>query len=515
MKHNMQHTSIILVIIFSFLVSNLKAQNFESFIQDTDDFLRTYATNGKVHYKSLSKDKTVLKPLSATITQMDIDQLSPTEQKAFYINAYNFLVIQSIAQNYPVLSPNENLSFWTDELYRINGQSYSLGKLKTFILNEYSDSRLYFILADGTRSGAPITNFAYKATGLDQQLDQQLISLFNQYQYFEIDDVNKKASLPLIFKQQPHQFAPSVIEFINQYSVRKIGKDYQLYYQNYDARLNDSGTLSDEAIDKLPQAAQSFSNPQIMTLPSGKVELSTFQSIFTANQGTPQDGSRLTYYTGFYTANVGITGKFDLGVNMIVRSVREHAAFNSSPFNALALTRQNNNINYNGRSNQKLERADWQLSHIGLQVRYGIFKKLNLTFEHGLYFPIKGLPAEGNIDNSFYIVNQFYFYHKLSSKFDLFFALGFWTPVRPGEQFKFQPPLLNVFFNYYVTHRFSLYATTLYGAQWGGGFKFMIAPRFEISTLVTYVLPIPELINLFIQDGSNIIGYNMGLRYRF
>jgi hypothetical protein len=29
------------------------------------------------------------------------------------------------------------------------------------------------------------------------------------------------------------------------------------------------------------------------------------------------------------------------------------------------------------------------------------------------------------------------------------------------------------------------------------------------------VLPIPELVNLFLQDGSNVMGYNMGLRYRF
>lgn len=511
----MKHTYIIWVTIFSFWASNLKAQNFQEFIEKTDEFLKTYTASGKVHYQSLSKNKATLQPLSAMITQMDVEQLSHAEQKAFYINTFNLLVIQAIAQNYPLLSPNENLTFWTEELYRVNEQSYSLGKLKAFILNKYTDNRLYFVLSDGTLSGAPITDFAYRATALNQQLDQQLISLFNQYHYFEIDDVNKEARIPLIFKQKAEQFTPSVVEFINQYSVRKIGKAYHLHYQNYDARLNDSESVTEEVIAETPAAALSFSNPQIMTLPKGKVELSTYQSIFTANQGTPQDGSRLTYYTGFYTANVGITGKFDLGVNMIVRSVREHAAFNSSPFNALALTRQNNNINYNGRSTQKLERADWQLSHIGLQVRYGIFKKLNLTFEHGLYFPIKGLPAEGNIDNSFYIVNQFYFYHKLSSKFDLFFALGFWTPVRPGEQFKFQPPLLNVFFNYYVTHRFSLYATTLYGAQWGGGFKFMIAPRFEISTLVTYVLPVPELINLFLQDGSNIMGYNMGLRYRF
>jgi len=491
--------------------STTYAQNFEQFIAETNTFLKANTSDGKVHYKTLAKDNNLLQPLSTAITQMDLGKLNAEEQKAFYINAYNLLVIQAVAQSYPLLSPNENLTFWTDELYKIDNKVYALGTLKQFILDKYQDSRLYFVLCDGMVSSAPITNFAFGTQSLEEQLNQHLISLFNQYQYFEINTTTEEALLPLVFKQKATAFAPSVIEFINTYSVRQIGKEYLLKYQDYDARLNDSGITPTVVDENAPVTSKSFSNAQIMTLPKGKLELSTYQSIFTANQGTPEDGSRITYYTGFYTANFGITGKFDLGVNMIVRSLRENSAFYSSPFNSLDLKRENNGEE----AIVGAERSDWQLSHIGIQVRYGPFKKLNLTFEHGLYFPIKGLPTEGNIDNSFYIVNQFYFYHRLTSKFDLFFALGFWTPVRPGQQFRFQPPLLNVFFNWYVTDRFSLYTTTLYGAQWGIGLKFMVAPRFEISAMYNYVLPIPELVNLFLPDGSNVMGYNMGLRYRF
>ena len=124
------------------------------------------------------------------------------------------------------------------------------------------------------------------------------------------------------------------------------------------------------------------------------------------------------------------------------------------------------------------------------------FKKISLSFEHGLYAPIRNLPVENGVDENFYLINQAYFYHRLSHKWDLFLTFGFWQPITPGQAFSFAPPLLNLFVTYYLTDRFSVYANTMYGVNWGLGAKFLLLPNFEINFIYNYVLPIQPIIDL-------------------
>jgi len=93
-------------------------------------------------------------------------------------------------------------------------------------------------------------------------------------------------------------------------------------------------------------------------------------------------------------------------------------------------------------------------------------------------------------------------------------ALTFWQPIRPGETFNFQPPLLRGFLNYFVTPRFTLYATTMYFLEWGVGVKYLLTPKLEVQAMYSYYIPIPGLYDIISPGANTIMTYNLGLRYR-
>ncbi len=512
---------ILLFIFFISQTSNGQKQLLGSFIDQTDDLLQSHVEYEKVHYQVLASNKLVMNELVTKIATIDLAPLSEQEQKAFYINAYNILVINSIVGYYPLLSIDEYWEFEKEKIQLVAGKKYGLNELKKFIVDKYQDTRLYFILADGTVSGAITPNFAYKAENIDNQIESQLISLFNRYQFLQIDALKKEAKIPFIFKKYKENFKPSVVDFINKYSLLKLGKDYYIRYGNDNRQLNDFGTGISDLVGKKHKERRQAGNhktAQTITLVKNQLELSTYQSVYTITYGDKNIGSRDTYYSGFYKLRYGITGKFDIGVDLIAQSYRTNAAFNSSPFQTLLFERKG--VGSSGITSGKglftsSVKADWALSHVGLVARYAPFKKLNFSFEQAIYFPVQGLPSENKVNNSFLIINQIYYYHRLHSQWDLFFSLSFWQPIKASEKLVIRPPMLTVFLNYYATERLSLYINTLYGVQWGLGVKFLVAPKLELNLIYQYFIPTKPVFDLITPGATNIMSYNMGLTYKF
>ncbi|BDS14350.1 DUF547 domain-containing protein [Aureispira anguillae] len=512
----MKRISIYLMFFLAFYSTSIKGQTLNAFFEQSNLFFTTYAHHNRVQYKVLQNDGDLLNTLTDQLAKIDLKEATVIEQKAFYINAYNLLVIKNIVVHYPIASPNEIVEFWDELTHEIAGERYTLERLKEKILAQFSDPLLHFVLVDGTVSAAPIANFAYMPTKLKEQLENRTIEALNSSKFIEYNQSLEEVVVPALFKAYPNSFQPSILGFINQYRVQKIPTEAQLRYAFYDGTINafyeNTAAIVQKKNKKKKKNKIAYSPlAQVITLPKGSTELSLFNSIYTVTYGDKVLGSRNSYFNSYFTAFHGITGKLDIGATFLLRSSRENDLYETSPFKVFEFERTPIQTNYRSSGTY----SDWGLSHIGFQVRFAPFKNINLSFEQGLLLPVQNLPKENTVDNSLYSITQVYYIQPFSAQLQLFLALTYWQPIRSGETFKFQPPLLRGFLNYFATPRFSVFVTTMYFLEWGAGVKFMLTPKFEIQAMYSYYLPIPGAYDVFSSGATSIMTYNMGLRYRF
>ena len=132
---------------FFFIGSTVYSQTLNnSFFTEADQFFKKHVINGRVDYAQ-AKTSTDLPALITIIGQTDLSISSAAERKAFYINAYNLLVIQAAAESYPIASVNEIPGFFDRQKHQVAGESLTLNKLeKERLLKITNDARLHFVL---------------------------------------------------------------------------------------------------------------------------------------------------------------------------------------------------------------------------------------------------------------------------------------------------------------------------------------------------------------------------------
>ncbi|KAK4289569.1 hypothetical protein Pmani_037465, partial [Petrolisthes manimaculis] len=93
--------------------------------------------NGKVDYEGLKKSPEYqdYRVLSSRLREVDVRELDEKERMAFFINIYNALTVDSIAQL--TTTPSSTLEvdrFWTSNAYMIGPHPYTLDQIEHGIL---------------------------------------------------------------------------------------------------------------------------------------------------------------------------------------------------------------------------------------------------------------------------------------------------------------------------------------------------------------------------------------------
>lgn len=235
-----------LIIVSAFLMISLPSNSADltSFFDEADTFLKKYVENGKVHYQKINKDIDVITRLYNDIGAMDISSVKPETKKAFFINAYNLIVIYQVAKYYPLKSPLDRSGFFDRVKHSVAGESITLNALeiKKLVLT-YKDPRIHFALACAAKSCPPLASFAYLPAQLDKQLDTRTKLSLNDKSWLKVSANSKQASLSKIFDWYKKDFTMNgegtVIEFINKYRNSPIPNSYSVTYYEYDWGLNE------------------------------------------------------------------------------------------------------------------------------------------------------------------------------------------------------------------------------------------------------------------------------------
>lgn len=228
---------------FVLIISNTHAQvkNLQDYFQHVDKFLSTNVKAGKVNYKSINADKNDLDALVGFVaTKQKFN--SPSEEKAFYLNAYNILVIKGIINNYPTKGPMEIAGFFDKKQYVINGANLTLNNIENDIVRKkFNDARIHFALVCGAKSCPPIQSYAFRPEKLDAQLDLVTKQSIQNTSFTKIDSKNNKASVSMLFNWYKDDFVKAkgnVLGFINSYLKTALPANTTLENYTYDWALN-------------------------------------------------------------------------------------------------------------------------------------------------------------------------------------------------------------------------------------------------------------------------------------
>ena len=108
----------------------------------------------------------------------DKGNVVPDERQplSFYINAYNALFLQSVADAYPVGNVGE-IADLNSKKYLVAGQEMSLDELRKKITD--MDARAIFVLMDGTKMGPRAVQGSLLALNLDSEINAAIRSYIN------------------------------------------------------------------------------------------------------------------------------------------------------------------------------------------------------------------------------------------------------------------------------------------------------------------------------------------------
>ncbi len=236
----MKHILFSLLFLASAFVS-VNAQSVGDFFAATDDFLSSHVANGKVDYKTIAASPETLDKLVAQIESADLSASEFNEQLAFYLNAYNILVIKNVVDNSPLSSPLDVKGFFDVTTFGVAGERLTLNQIENEIVRPtFKDPRIHFALVCGANGCPPITSVAYTARNVEARLGAATSSAINDPAFIKVDFEQGVVYASEIFKWYIVDFgnsAEGVLGFINQYSNNDLA-GFGLDYYAYDWQLN-------------------------------------------------------------------------------------------------------------------------------------------------------------------------------------------------------------------------------------------------------------------------------------
>ena len=239
-----------------------------------DALLDLHVRYGLVYYRALEADRARLTRYIASLNAPAVASAYASwerdRQKAFWINAYNAFVLQTVVDHYPIRAraatyPPNSIRQIPGAFEKIPhmaaGKGVTLDQIETTILAEFKDPRVFLALGRGAVGSGRLRSEAYAAKTLDRQLDDVKAQFATTPRYAKIDALTSRVTISPILswraaafieeyaddsfdlpKREPIERAvigflrPHLLDAEEEF-IRK--NSFQLAYAPFDWRLND------------------------------------------------------------------------------------------------------------------------------------------------------------------------------------------------------------------------------------------------------------------------------------
>jgi len=249
------------LLLISFFPPILFAESMNQAYPNLQEFLSQYLKDGLVNYQAIRKSPELLNRIFdelQSIREGDYEKWTASEQKAFWINAYNVTVVKAIVEHYPIkkglswkaLAYSSNSiqqipDIWDRKRIRLLGKNRSLSEIEHKILRQkFKDPRIHFSLVCASIGCPVLRSGPYIGDKLDLQLEDQIRIFLSDRRKAHYDEKSESLYLSPIFKWFGKDFEPSggVIAFIEKYWPEPNSKrtdKTEIKWLDYDWSLNE------------------------------------------------------------------------------------------------------------------------------------------------------------------------------------------------------------------------------------------------------------------------------------
>ena len=198
-----------------------RAQEHDPTLSGLDLILDTYVRDGDVYYRALKSDRRRLDAYVASLAAAPAETQPREERIAFWINAYNALVLRSVVDHYPIQGTSKEypakslrqISGVFERLtHRVGGRTVTLDQIEQTILAEFHDPRIYLALGRGARGSGRLLSESYAAVRLDSQLASVAAECTTRATCLQIDREANKVNVSSIFSWREKDFAAEYSE---------------------------------------------------------------------------------------------------------------------------------------------------------------------------------------------------------------------------------------------------------------------------------------------------------------
>ncbi len=190
-------------------------------LRGLDAVLDTYVRDGEVYYRALKLERGRLDAFVNQLGGASTDKMSREEQIAFWINAYNALVLRTVIDHYPIQGhvaayPQKSvrqISGAFERLpHRVAGRTLTLDQIEQTVLSEFHDPRIYFALGRGAEGGGRLRSEAYSADRLEAQLSEAAAECVSRQHCLQVDRTANKVTATPIFSWRERDFVAAYAE---------------------------------------------------------------------------------------------------------------------------------------------------------------------------------------------------------------------------------------------------------------------------------------------------------------
>jgi uncharacterized protein DUF547 len=181
-----------------------------------DETLDLYVRDGLVYYRSLKSDRSRLDRFVTAIASESIASAPRNEQIAFWLNAYNAIVLKTVIDQYPIAqrtreypprSVRQIPGAFERTPHRVAGRTVTLDQIEQTILPEFAEPRAFLALGRAAVGSGRLRSEAYASDQLERQLAEIANECVTRSQCFQIDRTGNRVLISSIYSWRQKEFA--------------------------------------------------------------------------------------------------------------------------------------------------------------------------------------------------------------------------------------------------------------------------------------------------------------------
>ena len=187
--------------------------------QAFDQILDLNVRDGFVYYRALKSDRGRLDGYVGVAGDGSVESAPREEQIAFWLNAYNAIVLQTVVDHYPIAQrtreyPAQSIRQIPGAFerlpHRVAGRTLTLDQIEQTVLPTFHDPRLFLALGRGAVGSGRLRSEAYTAADLERQLAETAGECASRSTCVQIDQSRNTMEISSVFSWRRNEFAEAL-----------------------------------------------------------------------------------------------------------------------------------------------------------------------------------------------------------------------------------------------------------------------------------------------------------------